>query len=40
MGILGEPLLAFLFKIVARPIVDDEEHLSRRVLRDQVLQEL
>lgn len=40
MGILCEPLLAFVFKIVTRPIVDNEEHLSRRILRDQVLQEL
>lgn len=40
MGIVAEPLLAVFFEVVAGAVVDDEEHLSRRILRDEVLQEM
>ena len=40
MRICCEPFLALVFEIVAWPVVDDEEHLAWRILRDQVLQEL
>jgi hypothetical protein len=38
--IVPEPLLAFVFKIVTRPIVDNEKDLAWRVLSDEVLEEL
>jgi hypothetical protein len=39
VGIVGEPLLAVFFEVVARPVIDDEKDFPRSILRDEVFEE-